>query len=228
VAPEFPSDVMKMKIQSGGWSELTSDSEFIIDLVAKIRKWYLDSAKVAISSFPGNDQLRNDAGIQMFWETWTLACDLFGSLPNLPGHPAEILGVNSSSARRIYEYCLLVDYDLSTPSAVAVMKEAIKEQFGISLDDFFQIYEYLNLALCGTFANGSRLCSLTTGKLALIQPGVEMRDLVYHVRGGYLPLVLREVWHDSKPGRAQLVAACCVHGEDNVYKGDDWENWEIE
>jgi len=62
--------------------------------------------------------------------------------------------------------------------------------------------------------------------MALVPPLVKAGDMLVHVRGGYMQMVLRR----KSPGvrRAELVGTCIVQHVKDVYLGSDWENWLLE
>jgi hypothetical protein len=73
---------------------------------------------------------------------------------------------------------------------------------------------------------GRVFCTTEVGHMALVPPLAGKGDTLVHVKGGYLPMVLRE----KKSGfrRAELVGTCLVEGVQDVYHGICWEDWILE
>ncbi len=62
---------------------------------------------------------------------------------------------------------------------------------------------------------GRVFCSTEVGHMALVPPLAAKDDTLVHVRGVYLPVVLRE--KESGYRRAELVGTCLVEGVQDVY-----------
>lgn len=73
---------------------------------------------------------------------------------------------------------------------------------------------------------GKVFCVTGGGKPALVPPLAKVGDTLVHVRGGFLPVVLRR--KEGEGRRAVLVGTCEVLHEKRVYSGAGWEDWLLE
>ena len=126
----------------------------------------------------------------------------------------------SPEARKFFEYILLGDHAgpvlLGTP-------EMLGE--GTKIEDALLMASYLIRRFSFTSA-GKGFAVMATGEMALVPPIARVGDLCVHVRGGYIPLVLRK---SGKGGRtAELVGTCKVQDVADVYSGEGWEDWFLE
>lgn len=69
-------------------------------------------------------------------------------------------------------------------------------------------------------------CITAEGMMALMPPLVRSGDTLVHVRGGYIPIVLRRAVAGER--RAELVGAFIVQDVKDVYSGTGWEAWLLE
>lgn len=70
------------------------------------------------------------------------------------------------------------------------------------------------------------VCYYEYGQMALVPPLVKVGDLCVHVKGGYVPLTLRKI--ESEERRAELVGACKMQDVDDVYFGEELEDWSVQ
>lgn len=185
------------------------------DLGDKFEVWYRETKDVARRVSGTSDE---DSADQSFWEAWS------SHLNHPPkGYPSEAVHPRSSAARRLFE---IEGFEQKAPTKVEDSEQIrLCEQLGISQVEYVELYLFLYQEILKTFA-GNRLCSASKGQLAMVPWAVESGDIIVHVRGGYMPLVLRKNPHHER--RAELVAACYVHGEEDIYRGHDWEDWFLE
>lgn len=93
--------------------------------------------------------------------------------------------------------------------------------FGVPIDQAVILQNQITRRLA--LAVGERaFCITEKGYMALAPPLSMKKDILVHIRGGYVPGVLRKV--PLTPENLEWVGACYVHGVSDVYSGTDWEN----
>ena len=168
--------------------------------------WYVSSRQLArnllVSALKSQEAVDQD-----FWRlcmSQSEYIDAMGAVPTL--YPPL-----SPEARRIFEHFLFRD-----PEPLMTRVEADREVLMIL---------YLSRRFAQSTA-GKAFCITAAGSMALVPPLSKEGDTLVHVRGGYIPIVLRR----KRPGvrRADLVGTCVVQHVEEVYSGSDWENWLLE
>jgi len=146
-------------------------------------------------------------------EFWAL-CMCQKEYENLGPEPKH-LPVLSVAAQKLFEGFLF-----------AAPEEALKNaRSELGFDPEFQMIMYLERRF--SFSVGWKaFCITAEGKMALMPPLVRSGDTLVHVRGGYMPIVLRRTAAGER--RAELVGACIVQDVKDVYSGTGWEDWLLE
>jgi hypothetical protein len=127
-----------------------------------------------------------------------------------------IIPVASSAARQIFEFCVLTDAN--------TLMEHKGPVHGLSIEQAINFQGSLTQILSFSVAEQA-FCITAAGAMAFVPPLSEAGDKLAHIRGGYMPGVLRA--KQSGPRMAEWVGPCSVHKIDDVYSGLDWENWLI-
>jgi hypothetical protein len=147
---------------------------------------------------------------QQFWELCMNAneyIDAMGMMPSL--YPPL-----SVEARRLFESCFPTESeDLKIPSTMEGRQEMTRMILYLARRFAFSV-------------SGKAFCITATGHMALVPPLAKNGDMLVHVKGGYIPMVLRERGPGVKT--AELVGTCLVYGVRDVYHGSGWENWLLE
>jgi hypothetical protein len=183
-----------------------------------MKEWYLLTLKVARNLLRKLGVTNDDTADDLFWQTWTFILQ-----EKLKFTARPIIHPISQTARKHFEfgtfgYMTLVDGDQVFQFAAPV---------GLNLSQQYsaELYAWITRELDWAF-EGRRLCSISTGYLAMLPQNAELGDVVVHFRGGYMPVVLRKTSGDER--RAEFVGVCHVNGVENVHRGDDWESWLLE
>jgi hypothetical protein len=126
----------------------------------------------------------------------------------------------SPEARKFFEYSLLGEqHELLGNRAAEILGKGVKEE------DTTLMMMYL--AKRFALSSASKAFAITsTGEMALVPPLARVGDLCVHIRGGYIPVVLRGPGHGEKI--AELVGTCKVQGMVDAYSGEGWEDWFLE
>jgi hypothetical protein len=130
------------------------------------------------------------------------------------GPEPEHLPVLSVAAQKLFEGFL------SAPD-----ETLNKARSDVGFDPEFQMIMYLERRF--SYSVGLKAFYITAeGKMALMPPLVRSGDTLVHVRGGYMPIVLRRAAAGER--RAELVGACIVQDVKDVYSRTGWEDWLLE
>jgi hypothetical protein len=184
-----------------------------------LTKWYLETKRIALTLTSNPVYHGEDSADDLFWQTWS------AHLSDKPeGYPSTMVAPRSRVAQQLYEF-LMIEVENIPPELRDDEAERFIEACGVTGLEFFEICFFLQQELLKKFI-GNRLCSVTAGYLAIVPRCVEPGDVVAHVRGGYMPVVLRKTSNDEL--RAEIVGVCSVHGVDDVYQANDWERWLLE
>jgi hypothetical protein len=183
--------------------------------LARIHEWYMKARNMVLHLATSRGQSEEEA-LQVFWETCMMEhdnddCDPITS-PLIP------LDLRSTTARKLFEYFISTDtieWDpAQTPQAQYLSVE------GIPIPDALEYWQPLGRRFSyGT--TGKSFCITASGRLALVPLLSMARDRVVHVRGGYVPAVLRQ--NDCGARIGEWVGTCYVHGVEDIYSGQDWK-----
>jgi hypothetical protein len=172
------------------------------DWYAACKRLIHDSQKLADKSEETRDQ-----------EFWAL-CMCQKEYKNLGPEP-KYVPVLSVAAQKLFESFLFAE-----PG------EALKNaRSDLGFDPKFQMIMYLERRFSLSAALKA-FCITAKGRMALMPPLVESGDTLVHVRGGYMPIILRKTATGER--RAKLVGACIVQDVGDVYFGTGWEDWLLE
>ena len=171
--------------------------------------WYICARRLARQKLSSSLESQEVVD-QHFWELCMNASEYIDAMGTVPTLYAPL----SVEARKLFESCLSIEQgEFKIPSTMERFQE--------------MILMIMYLARRFAFSTGGKaFCITATEHMALVPPLAEDGDTLEHVRGGYIPMVLRE----KGPGvrRAELVGTCLVHGVQDVHFGYHWENWLLE
>jgi hypothetical protein len=167
--------------------------------------WYLRARQLARDSSTSARTSKSLATVdQEFWKLCMSQSEYLDAM----GTVATLYPPLSPAARKLFESFLLTDTEalFRNPQTVTMVQYLLRR--------FSQN------------TSGKVFCITAAGSMALVPPLVKEGDTLVHVRGGYIPMVLRR----ESPGvrRAELVGTCIVQHVKDVYLGSDWENWLLE
>lgn len=169
--------------------------------VSFVWNWY-DNCKKMIHESPTMAHKSWETLDQEFWELCMCQNEYKGL-----GQEPTAFSVLSPTTRNLFERFL------NTP-AEEVMKDEQKEML-----------MYLERRF--SFSTSSKaFCITAAGAMALVPPLAKNGDTLVHVRGGYVPIVLRKKTREVR--RAELVGSCTVQYVEDVYSGTEWEDWLLE
>jgi hypothetical protein len=170
------------------------------------KDWYFDCKRLIHESLASTSKSRR-ALDQEFWALCMCQNEYEGLGPE-PTH----LPVISPEAQSLFEHFLLEPPE-----------EALKNGgTGMGFDVEFHMMMYLERRFCLS-ASLKAFCITAAGKMALVPPLAREKEIIVHVRGGYMPIVLRKIVLGER--RAELVGSCIVLGVQDVYFGSKWEDW---
>jgi hypothetical protein len=175
----------------------------------RLATWYIGARQLARQKLSSSLQPQEIVD-QNFWELCMSANEYIDAMGTVPTLYAPL----SVEARKLFESCLSIKLEeLKIPPTI----------------ERFQETALMIMYLARRFAfstTGKAFCITATGHMALVPPLAKDGDTLVHVRGGYIPMVLRE----KGPGvrRAELVGTCLVQGVQDVHLGSHWENWLLE
>ena len=155
---------------------------------------------------------------QSLWET--VLGDEMLELPDPFAEKGIIGGARSRDARRFADSHHLFEEYPSGESQTA--EEALG--FPISEEEDEKLFSYLHTRIDKNVL-GKRLCVTSQGLIGLVPPLSAEGDVFVHVEGGYMPILLRKV--DHLTNTAQIIGSCFVHGVDDEYAGERWDQWVI-
>jgi hypothetical protein len=61
--------------------------------------------------------------------------------------------------------------------------------------------------------------------MGLVPPLSKKGDVLYYIRGGHMPAVLRSM--SSQVRTAEWIGVCYISNIEDIYRGLDWEFWKI-
>lgn len=187
---------------------------FLTNAGAECRDWFLQARELA-RSFSASARKSQEAADQEFWEL----C-MSGETSDDTSDPSALLyPLNSHSARKVFEFFILTE---SGEMLEHVGEWLLSEK--LSVEEAIKMQRFLTDRFAMTIS-GKTFCITSTGSIALAPPLAREDDMLVHVRGGYVPVVLRRKGHGGRV--AELVGGCYVHGVDDLYFGSDWEDWLI-
>jgi hypothetical protein len=105
----------------------------------------------------------------------------------------------------------MLDYSENVPNLDARMRYRVANGF-ITIDDMRQCVEIEPkiTTLVGEIAVPRRLCVTNGGFLGVMPPAAQQGDLIYLLKGGAVPFVLRPV--DGDAGKFEMIGECFVYG----------------
>ncbi|KAI9776854.1 MAG: hypothetical protein M1839_009302 [Geoglossum umbratile] len=189
--------------------------EFLSNAGAASRNWYLQARQLA-RKYSAASHESEDAADQTFWELCMSGETGFeNSEPSSPLYPPL-----SPSGRKLFEFFLLTE-------TKEMLKHSGESVFGekVTTEESCNMNVFLVQKFVATIT-GKAFCITSAGSMALVPPLVKEEDVLVHVKGGYIPLVLRA----KQPGEriAELVGTCRVQGVEDLYLGPVWEHWLLE
>jgi hypothetical protein len=181
------------------------------------RRWYLGARQLCYQH-SSSAHISREATDQAFWELCMSEKEYIDEVSPAPA----ICDPLSPKAKKFFENILLEEHvgpHALNPGTVEILGN------GVKIEDALLIAMYLMGRF--TFSSAHKgFAVMTTGEMALVSPLSRVGDLCVHVRGGYIPVVLRE---SGKGGRtARLVGTCKVQDVADVYSGERWEDWFLE
>ena len=170
--------------------------------------WYLNSRQLARQNLSSNS--RSQAKVdQHFWQFIMKENEYQDAMSTVP----TLYSPLSVQARKLFESFLSIQTWQEPPTM-----DKLHEM------NLMAAYLARRLALN---TSGRVFCITEVGHMALVPPLARKGDTLVHVRGGYLPMVLRE--KESGVRRAELVGTCLVEGVQDVHHGIFfWEDWILE
>jgi hypothetical protein len=190
---------------------VTSQSEYYRTVTSEDdpSTWYFSARQFARETLASTGKSEESLD-QEFWE---LCMSQYEGLN--PGPVPRLYPPLSLKARKLFEKCLVTDPDWWPK----------KSRIGSGFDPEFWMMDYLErIFTCSV--SGKAFCITAADKMGLVPPLAKKGDTLVHVKGGFIPMVLRRKSPGSK--RAELVGTCDVLHEQDVYFGSNWEDWLLE
>ena len=179
------------------------------------RRWYIESRQLAYE-LSSSSCISQEAVDQAFWELCMNQKEYIDDVSPPPANCDPL----SPEARRFFENTFLrVQPERQEISMAEMLGNGAKTEDAV----FIMLYLLKRFAAS---SGGKGFAITSRGEMALVPPFVKVDDLCVHVRGGYIPLVLRESRNGER--MAKLVGTCKVQDVVDVYSGGGWEDWFLE
>lgn len=180
------------------WKQVGDDS---------LPNWYLNSRQLARQHLSSNS--RSEAKVdQHFWQFIMKESEYQDAMSAAP----TLYSPLSIQARKLFESFLSIGTWQEPPTMSKLHEMNLMATY---------LARRLTFNACGRV-----FCITEVGHMALVPPRAGNGDTLVHVRGGYLPMVLRE--KKSRFRRAELVGTCLVEGVQDVYYSICCEDWILE
>ncbi|CZR50139.1 uncharacterized protein PAC_00011 [Phialocephala subalpina] len=190
------------------------ERQFLRNIRSDGRKFYLQARQLAREH--SLERISQVAADQEFWELCMDSDSHFEDELPPPFPPFSL------SARKIFEFFYLKDWDeirniLNHKVEWArALGEDITMDRGLEMECFLSHRYHRSIV-------GKAFCVTSSGLMALVPPLSKTGDTIVHVKGGYVPLVLRKKNFQART--AELVGTCSVSGINGVCSSVDWEDW---
>jgi len=193
-------------------------TQFMANMGAEERDWYLSARRLARETSV-RFLKSQEAADQGFWEL----CMSHGEHMDRWGPPPTVCTPLSSSFRKYFEFFFLTNPKESLSDGEPMLGSILGKKVTANEALLMQMYLFRRFSVA---AGGKAFCLTASGSMALVPPLAREGDMLVHIRGGYVPIVLRR----KSPGerRAELVGTCKVHYVEDVYSGSGWEDWLLE
>lgn len=191
-------------LSAGDEQDVEIEKKLLASRVALSHDWYFECRKLA-AKHASSFGMSQEAAYQELWHL----C-ISGSFGQHTPPPPRKIDPLSIQARLLFESLLTRDFSEIRQFAISELVE-----LWAHLQHRFQ-----------RVVPGRAFAITKDGKFALVPELSKPGDHFVHVRGGYIPLLIRRT--KTQECRAALVGMGSVHGIDEVYKGLDWVEWTLE
>jgi Heterokaryon incompatibility protein (HET) len=184
-------------------------------IVERIRAWYLETRDL-VHAYSEASMTSRQLADQELWTTCLSVGRLFNQQMPFP--------CDLQKMQEIFEYCVL------DGSFEDISEQAVQEKLGVSGDDGSNalVRGVVCLYSLAGERGGMPLCITSNGRLMITPPLTERGDVVVHVRGGFMPLILRKIQTETGERRAELIGACYAPQIESADSISDWEEWLFE